>query len=202
VRGRQGEGPARLAYGITRCSLGWLLVAATRQGVCAIDVGDHPTVLRTRLGKTFAGARLRLDARTVRPWLKAAARFVDAPTRNLELPLAPRGTAFQHRVWNVLRRLPVGATISYTALARRIGRPRAIRAVGRACAANRIALAIPCHRVLRSDGEVSGYRWGVERKRTLLRRERAVAASPPRRSSVGWTARRSVGWTARRTRRG
>jgi AraC family transcriptional regulator of adaptative response/methylated-DNA-[protein]-cysteine methyltransferase len=114
------------------------------------------------------------DDRAVKHCVEAITRYLDAPAQNIDLPLDIRGTAFQRRVWTALRRLRAGTTTTYTDLARRIGQPRAVRAVARACATNTIALAIPCHRVIRTDGNLSGYRWGLHRKRTLLDRERAA----------------------------
>ena len=172
---RNGAPGLTIAYAVTRCSLGQLLVAATSRGVCTIELGDSAEALRRRLGQRFPRAAVVEDDRAVKHCVEAVTRYLDAPARNIDLPLDVRGTAFQRQVWTALRRLRVGATTTYTELARRIGRPRAVRAVARACASNTIALAIPCHRVIRSDGGLSGYRWGVDRKRRLLERERAAA---------------------------
>lgn len=173
---RAGAPGQRIDYAITPCSLGSLLVAATPRGVCAIELGDSPETLRRRLGQRFPRAAVVQDDRAVKHCVEAVTRFLDTPAQNIDLPLDVRGTAFQRRVWTALRRLRAGTTITYADLARRIGRPSAVRAVARACASNTIALAIPCHRVIRGDGGLSGYRWGVDRKRTLLQRERAATA--------------------------
>lgn len=177
---RAGAPGLAIHYSITRCSLGDLLVAATSRGVCAIELGAGPAVLLGRLCARFPKAEIVADGQSLKTWVESVTRFIDAPRHNLELPLDIRGTAFQRLVWKSLRRLRVGTTVTYAELARRIGRPRAVRAVARACASNVLAVAIPCHRVIRGDGELSGYRWGARRKRVLLARERAaVMATPP-----------------------
>jgi AraC family transcriptional regulator of adaptative response/methylated-DNA-[protein]-cysteine methyltransferase len=172
-RFRAGGAGESIRFAVGDCSLGSILVAATDHGVCAITFGDEPGALVRDLEDRFARARLiggdadfeRLVARVV--------GFVEAPGLGLDLPLDVRGTAFQQRVWEALCAIPAGATATYTEIARRIGEPKAVRAVARACASNAIAVAIPCHRVVRQDGALSGYRWGVKRKRALLERERA-----------------------------
>jgi AraC family transcriptional regulator of adaptative response/methylated-DNA-[protein]-cysteine methyltransferase len=186
---RAGAPGLTITYAITRCSLGVLLVAATSRGVCTIELGDSPDALRRRLGQRFAKATVVQDDRAVKPCVEAVTRYLDAPAQNIDLPLDVRGTAFQRRVWTALRRLRAGTTTTYTDLARRIGQPRAARAVARACASNTIALAIPCHRVIRGDGSLSGYRWGVERKRTLLDRERAASGRVKRATRAAAAAR-------------
>ena len=166
-----GGAPFAIRFAVTDSSLGSVLVAASERGVCAILMGDDPEVLARDLEDRFPEATLiggdaafeRLVARVV--------ELVEAPGAGLDLPLDPRGTAFQRRVWQALREIPAGGTASYTEIADRIGAPNAVRAVASACAANPLAVAVPCHRVVRSDGGLSGYRWGVERKRALLRRE-------------------------------
>ena len=168
---RSGGTGASIHFAVGECSLGSVLVAATDKGVCAILLGDDPDLLVRNLEDRFPKATLvggdpdfdRLVARVV--------GFVEAPASSLDLPLDVRGTAFQQRVWQALRDIPAGSTASYTDIARRIGAPKAVRGVAQACAANAIAVAIPCHRVVRSDGTLAGYRWGVERKRALLERE-------------------------------
>ena len=146
-------------------------MARSRKGLCAILLGDDPEPLLRELQDRFPKAQLLGgDARFERQ-VAAVIRFVDAPRVGLKLPLDVRGTAFQQRVWQALRKVPVGGTASYADIARRIGAPRSMRAVAQACAANPLAVAIPCHRVVRSDGALSGYRWGVARKRALLERE-------------------------------
>ncbi|WP_430912694.1 bifunctional DNA-binding transcriptional regulator/O6-methylguanine-DNA methyltransferase Ada [Methylobacterium sp. sgz302541] len=168
---KAGGTGAAIRFAVAQCSLGAILVAATDKGVCAILLGDDPAALVRDLEDRFPKAELiggdaafeRLVARVV--------GFVEAPARGLDLPLDIGGTAFQQRVWAALRKIPAGRTASYAEIARAIGEPAAVRAVARACGANAIAVAIPCHRVVRADGALSGYRWGVERKRDLLARE-------------------------------
>lgn len=168
--------PIRFALG--QCALGALLVAQSERGLCAILLGDEPEALRDDLRQRFPQAeQIGSDADAER-LLAQVAGFVDAPRLGLDLPLDLRGTAFQQRVWQALRAIPAGSTLSYAELAERIGAPKAVRAVAGACAANALAVAIPCHRVLRSDGGLSGYRWGVARKRALLEREGRVRHSP------------------------
>lgn len=170
-RYRAGGAGTQIRFAIGQCSLGAILVAQSDRGVCAILIGDDPDTLAHELQDRFPKAQLiggdaafeRLVARVV--------GFVEAPRIGLDLPLDVRGTAFQQRVWQALRDIPAGRTASYTEIAARIGAPTAARAVAQACAANALAVAIPCHRVVRSDGALSGYRWGVERKRALLERE-------------------------------
>ncbi|MEO8844816.1 MAG: bifunctional DNA-binding transcriptional regulator/O6-methylguanine-DNA methyltransferase Ada [Kofleriaceae bacterium] len=170
---RAGGAAECLTFAVGECSLGAILVASSTKGVAAILLGDDPDTLVHDLQDQFPNAQLiggdaayeRLVARVV--------GFVEAPHLELDLPLDVRGTAFQQRVWQALREVPAGQTESYARLAGRIGAPRAVRAVASALAANAIAVAIPCHRVIRNDGALSGYRWGVERKRTLLDREAA-----------------------------
>ncbi|MBG0808569.1 bifunctional DNA-binding transcriptional regulator/O6-methylguanine-DNA methyltransferase Ada [Methylosinus sp. H3A] len=168
---RRGGDGAEIKFAVGECSLGSVLVAASDKGVCAISLGDEPEALVRALQDQFPRARLiGCDADFERLIAKVVG-YVEAPKIGLELPLDIRGTAFQQRVWAALREIPAGATIGYSELARRIGAPKAARAVAGACAANAIAVAIPCHRVVRSDGSLSGYRWGVARKRALLERE-------------------------------
>lgn len=177
-----GEGQ-RIHFAVAQCRLGTLLVAASAQGICAIDLGEDPEMLVQALQQRFARAELLgADAR-FEQWVARIVGFIEAPATGLELPLDLQGTAFQRRVWQALRGIAVGETVSYAQLAARIGMPAAVRAVARACATNPVALAVPCHRVVRTDGTISGYRWGVARKQTLLERERdaALAAAKPRR---------------------
>lgn len=169
---REGGRGTEIRFAAGQCSLGAIVVAQSARGVCAILLGDDPDALVRELQDQFPQARLIGGDRDFERTVARVVGFVEAPGIGLDLPLEVRGTAFQQRVWQALREVPVGETISYTQLAERIGAPRAVRAVGQACAANRIAVAIPCHRVVRRDGDLSGYRWGVERKRALLERER------------------------------
>ena len=154
------------------CSLGtFILVARSERGICAILLGDDPDALTRDLQDQFPQANLLGGDAEFEQLVSHVVGFIEAPALGLDLPLDVRGTAFQQRVWQALRNIPAGATASYTDIARTIGAPRAMRAVAQACGANTLAVAIPCHRVVREDGAVAGYRWGVERKRTLLERE-------------------------------
>ena len=160
-----------IRFAIGECSLGAILVAQSQRGVCAILLGDDPDALARDLQDRFPKANLIGGDRAFEQLVARVVGFVEAPALGLDLPLDVRGTAFQQRVWQALREIPAGVTASYSEIARRIGSPRAVRAVAGACAANMLAVAIPCHRVVRNDGGLSGYRWGVERKRALLKRE-------------------------------
>src|SRR5436309_8390612 len=153
-------------------ALGRLLVAATERGVCRVMLGDTAATLEADLLAEFPAARVVQDrSGKLHGWVTSILAYLDGREPDLDLPLDIRATAFQRRVWQELQKIPFGTTLSYGELARRIGQPRATRAVARACATNPAALVIPCHRVLREDGELGGYRWGVERKRALLARE-------------------------------
>jgi AraC family transcriptional regulator of adaptative response/methylated-DNA-[protein]-cysteine methyltransferase len=169
--GGQGE-TIRFALGET--SLGGVLVAATERGVCAILLGDYPDELVCDLRDRFPRAEIAAPDAALDRHLAAAMSLVEQPGADHGLPLDIRGTAFQVRVWEALRQIPPGATASYAQLAQRIGRPAAARAVGQACAANPLAVAVPCHRAVRADESLSGYRWGVPRKAELLAREKAM----------------------------
>ena len=168
---RSGGAGQAIRYAIGTCSLGSVLVAASEKGVCAILFGDEPESLGKELQVMFPRARIIGGDKDFEELTGKVLAFVEDPAKGLDLPLDVRGTAFQHRVWEALRRIPVGSTASYSEIAKKIGAPQAVRAVARACATNRIAVAIPCHRVVRSDGGLSGYRGGVERKRALLAKE-------------------------------
>ena len=167
---RGGEGET-IRFAVGACSLGTVLVAATARGVCAIGLGDDPDALMHDLEDRFPRARLVGGDPEFEARVAQVVAFVEAPALGLDLPLDIRGTTFQQRVWRALRDVPAGATATYGEIAERIGAPGAARAVASACASNPLALAIPCHRVVRNDGTLSGYRWGVERKRALLDRE-------------------------------
>ena len=171
---RKGGQDSVLRFAVGKCSLGSILVAATDKGVCAIQLGDDPDALVRDLQDRFPKARLIGADPDFEQLVGRVIGFVEAPAQGLELPLDVRGTAFQQRVWQALREIPAGSTASYAEIARRIGQPTAVRAVAQACASNAIAVAIPCHRVVRNDGALSGYRWGVERKRALLEMEAAA----------------------------
>lgn len=168
---RSGGKDAGIRFAVGECALGAILVAQSAKGICAISLGDDPEFLVRELQKQFPRAALIGGDREFESVVAKVVGLVERPEDRVDLPLDIRGTAFQHRVWDALRRIPPGETVSYAELARRIGRPRAVRAVAGACAANVIAVAIPCHRVVRNDGEPSGYRWGVDRKRALLLKE-------------------------------
>lgn len=165
---RQG---GTIRFAVDRCSLGAILVGASARGVCAVLLGDDADALVCDLQDRFAGAALDGGDADFERSVASVVRFVEAPRIGLDLPLDPRGTAFQQRVWQALCEIPAGSTASYAEIARRVGASGAARAVGAACAANPLAVAIPCHRVVRSDGALSGYRWGMMRKRALLARE-------------------------------
>ncbi|MNZ70770.1 Bifunctional transcriptional activator/DNA repair enzyme Ada [compost metagenome] len=160
-----------IRFAVGQCSLGAIVVAQSERGVCAILLGDDPDTLVRDLQDKFRQANLIGADPQFEQLIAKVVGFIEAPALGLDLPLDVRGTAFQERVWKALREIPVGSTASYAEIARRIGAPKAFRAVAQACGANNLAVAIPCHRVVRSDGDLSGYRWGVERKRQLLARE-------------------------------
>ena len=162
----------RIRVAVVQCYLGWVLVAATGKGICAIEFADTPEILEGRLRARFSEAEFVDDDPGFTAWVAQILAFLESPHGRLDLPLDIQGTAFQRRVWLALREIPLGATASYADVAARIGNPKAARAVAQACASNRIAVAIPCHRVVRSDGGLGGYRWGNERKRKLLDREK------------------------------
>jgi len=175
---RAGGTGASIRFAVGECSLGSILVASTEKGVCSILLGDDPGALVRDLQDRFPNARLIGGDAAFEGLVARVVGFIESPALGLDLPLDVRGTAFQQRVWRALRQIPAGSTASYTEVARRIGKPHAVRAVAQACASNAIAVAIPCHRVVRTDGTLSGYRWGVARKRALLAREAASAAPP------------------------
>lgn len=168
---RAGGVGAVIRFAVAQSSLGAILVAQSQRGICAILLGDDPDRLVRDLQDQFPQAELIGADAEFEQLVAQVVGFIEAPNIGLNLPLDVRGTAFQQRVWLALREVPAGATVSYADIAARIGAPKAVRAVAGACAANHIAVAIPCHRVVRRDGDLSGYRWGVERKRELLRRE-------------------------------
>ncbi len=168
---RAGGAGTTVRFGVGECSLGSVLVATTDAGVCAILLGDDPDGLVHDLEDRFPAAVLTGGDNGFERWMAAVVALVDDPRVGLELPLDVRGTAFQQRVWQALQAIPAGSTQTYSEVAAAIGAPTAVRAVASACAANALAVAIPCHRVIRTDGSLSGYRWGVDRKRLLLERE-------------------------------
>jgi len=173
---RAGGPGQRIRFALAETSLGTLLVAATERGVCAIEFGDDPQALVTTLQDRFHQAELLGADPAFEETVARICAYVEQPAGSLDLPLDIRGTAFQHRVWAELRKIPAGQTFSYAEVARAIGSPGAHRAVAQACARNPVAVAVPCHRVVRTDGGLSGYRWGVARKAALIAREAAADA--------------------------
>ncbi|HEY1545818.1 MAG TPA: bifunctional DNA-binding transcriptional regulator/O6-methylguanine-DNA methyltransferase Ada [Xanthobacteraceae bacterium] len=171
---RAGGTGAEIRFAVGQCSLGAILVGATQKGICAISFGNDPDALVRGLQDRFPKARLIGGDAAFERLVAKVVGFVEAPDQKFDLPLDVRGTAFQQRVWQALRKIPVGATATYTDIAKRIGRPKAVRAVAAACAGNPVAVAIPCHRVVRLDGDLAGYRWGIARKRALLAKEQAA----------------------------
>jgi AraC family transcriptional regulator of adaptative response/methylated-DNA-[protein]-cysteine methyltransferase len=171
---RRGGQDEEIRFAVGQCSLGAILVASSRKGVVSILIDDEPEALVRALQDRFPNAQLVGADKEYEQLVARVVGLVESPGADVELPLDVRGTVFQRKVWQALRKIPVGKTASYADIARRIGAPKAVRAVAGACAANNIAVAIPCHRVIRNDGNVSGYRWGVERKRALLERESAI----------------------------
>ena len=180
---RRGGAGQTIEVTIVACSLGHVLTATTERGICAILLGDTPDAVGSDLLQRFPHATLQPTERNAtsrrREIINHVVALVDNPAQHHALPLDVQGTAFQQRVWQALRAIPLGTTVSYSELANSIGAPSAARAIATACAANPCAVAIPCHRVVRSSGELAGYRWGIERKRALLEREKSPATPPP-----------------------
>lgn len=168
---RSGGERAAIQFAVGECSLGSILVAQSERGICAILLGDDAGALVRDLEDRFPRAEIAPGNAAFERLVAKVVGFVEAPAVGLDLPLDIRGTAFQQRVWHALGRVPAGETASYADIAKAIGAPKSVRAVAQACSANALAVAIPCHRVVRNDGGLSGYRWGVERKRALLERE-------------------------------
>jgi AraC family transcriptional regulator of adaptative response/methylated-DNA-[protein]-cysteine methyltransferase len=169
---RRGGAGERIAYTVTDSPLGRLLVAATARGICGISLGDGDEELVAWLRAQYPAAELQPDAEPLGQWVRAVLVFLAGREPSLNLPLDVRGTAFQRQVWAALQTIPYGETRTYSQVAAGLGRPTATRAVARACALNRAALVIPCHRVVGADGSLTGFRWGLERKRRLLEQER------------------------------
>jgi len=174
---RRGGQGACIRFAVGQCALGAILVAQSQKGICAIFMGDDPQVLLHDLQDQFPKASLVGADTDFEQLVAQVVGFVEQPAIGLNLPLDIQGTAFQERVWQALRNIPPGITVSYTDIAERIGAPASVRAVARACAANLLAVAIPCHRVVRRNGDLAGYRWGIERKQQLLEREQSDGRS-------------------------
>jgi len=168
---RRGGAGMQVAYSIVRCPFGWLLVATTSSGVCAVKLGDSDDQLARDLRQEYNAAEIREGERARHEWVQAIVQHLRGELPAVDLPIDVRATAFQWKVWRALQAIPYGETRPYAEVARSIGRPRAARAVARACATNPVALVVPCHRVVQSDGGLGGYRWGVERKKKLLTKE-------------------------------
>ena len=186
---RRGGQGVHIRYTVLATDLGALLVAATDLGVCSVKLGDEASALETELRREYDAARIDPDDAELAGWAGEVVRRLEGEER-ATVPLDVRGTAFQHRVWEALQQIPAGATRSYSQIAREIGQPTAARAVASACADNRVALVIPCHRVVREDGGLGGYRWGVERKLEILRREGAELNRQPADEAAPAPARR------------
>lgn len=172
---RRGGAGMAISYTITRCPLGRVLVAATQRGVSAVYLGDSDEPLKKELAREYPRAAIRRDPAGIGPWVREIVQHLRGQEPHIDLPLDVKATAFQRRVWEELRRIPYGSTKSYTEVARAIGKPKAIRAVARACATNPVSIVVPCHRVVREDGNLAGYRWGLGRKKTLIAHERGIA---------------------------
>jgi AraC family transcriptional regulator, regulatory protein of adaptative response / methylated-DNA-[protein]-cysteine methyltransferase len=176
TRYRAGGTNEEIRFAVGQSSLGTIVVASSKKGVASILLGDDPNELVRNLQDRFPNASLIGGDRDYEALVARVVGLIEAPSLGIDLPLDVRGTAFQQRVWQALQQIPVGQTVSYADIAKRIGSPKAARAVAGACAANSIAVAIPCHRVVKNDGSISGYAWGVDRKRALLDREAAQNA--------------------------
>jgi AraC family transcriptional regulator of adaptative response/methylated-DNA-[protein]-cysteine methyltransferase len=176
---RRGGQGAHIRSAVVGTPFGRLLVAATERGVCAVMLGDSDEALEAALAVEYPNATVERSPAGIGAWVEAIVRHLEGTEPRLDVPVDVRGTAFQWRVWKALQEIPYGSTRSYREVAAAIGAPSAVRAVAGACARNRVALVVPCHRVVRDDGAPSGYRWGRERKQRLLEQERAVAARHP-----------------------
>lgn len=174
--GRGGTG-ARISYAIVDCALGRLLVAATELGVCYVAFGDSDSEVEGHLRREYPAAEIRRDESSIQDWTQTLLEHLDGSRSCLDVPVDIKGTEFQRRVWEALVNIPYGSTRSYSEVAQSIGQPHAVRAVGRACGANPVSIVVPCHRVVRKDGGLGGYGWGLERKRSLLERERSTRAA-------------------------
>ena len=169
---RKGGAGEHIRHAVVPCTLGWVIVAATRKGVCAIEFGESAEALEDRIRARFPQAQFEPADAEFERWIARVLDYIEQPRGVLDLPLDVQGTVFQRRVWQALQAIPAGETATYSEIAERIGQPRAFRAVAHACAENAVAVAIPCHRAVRADGSLAGYRWGLARKAELLKRER------------------------------
>jgi len=174
---RHGGRGETIRFTTVKTGLGWALVAATERGICMTALGDERAALEAELRRRFPAALIWPADAKLTAWAEQIVRFITRPDAQPDLPLDIRGTAFQAQVWRALQKIPPGRTASYSEIAAALGRPSAIRAVAQACANNKLAVLVPCHRVVRSDGDLAGYRWGIERKRALIAREREAAAA-------------------------
>jgi AraC family transcriptional regulator of adaptative response/methylated-DNA-[protein]-cysteine methyltransferase len=173
---KRGGAGMRIGYSIVAVPLGQVLVAATEHGVCAVKLGDQPVALERDLRREYPAADIRHDDQPRADWVKAIVRHLRGQQASLDLPIDVQATAFQWKVWRALQRIPAGETRAYAEVARAIGKPKAVRAVARACATNPVCLVVPCHRVVQTDGGLGGYRWGVDKKRRLLAAEKRRSA--------------------------
>lgn len=171
---RKGGAGITITYGLAQCFLGWIIIGATDRGICAIEFGDDPGTLPDQVQISFPNAQLKKADRSFITLIKEVVDFIKSPEDTFQIPLDIQGTAFQQQVWNILRQIKPGETLSYTEVAERIGKPKAARAVASACASNKLAVVIPCHRVISKVGKMSGYRWGTERKKMLLESEQEI----------------------------
>ena len=169
---RKGAEGIHINYMVAKSDLGWVLIGATERGICTIELGDSPDLLTRRLHNNFPKAVITENDAELNQWVQQILSHLKNPHRKLNLPLDIQGTAFQRQVWQTLREVPFGATTTYAEIAEKIGKPKAVRAVAGACASNKIAIAVPCHRVVRKNGGLGGYRWGNEKKRLILEREK------------------------------
>jgi AraC family transcriptional regulator of adaptative response/methylated-DNA-[protein]-cysteine methyltransferase len=176
---RKGGRGMNIQYTIVDCPLGRLLVAATERGICAVSLGDSDAALEATIQQEYPAAQIQRDESALGAWISAFLSYLHGQQPDLNLPIDVQATAFQWRVWKILQAIPAGSTRSYSEVAQALGNVKARRAVARACATNPVALAIPCHRIVREDGHLGGYRWGLERKRLLLAQEKAISESTP-----------------------
>jgi AraC family transcriptional regulator of adaptative response/methylated-DNA-[protein]-cysteine methyltransferase len=176
----KGGAGAEIEFAMAKTPLGLVLVAATARGVCMVSLDSNAAKLEAELRADYPAAKIRRGDATLGPWLDAVVRHLEGSQPHLDLPLDVRATAFQWRVWQELKAIPLGETLTYKEIAVRIGNPKAYRAVGHACATNPVSLTVPCHRAVRGDGGLGGYRWGLERKERLLAAERAFRGKESR----------------------